>query len=395
MDPSDDEYLTAKEAAALLKVSVSTIYVYVTRKGIRSRQVAGSREHRYWKPDLERLLSKGDSSNAPRRGDLQRESAITLLTERGPFYRGQSALDLAAGASFEEVAALLWSCAPEQAFTDEVPAAPDGFAPYQGRRRDAGGVEIATSVFPSLESANLRAYDLSPLGMARSGADVLRWLAAILLKQDRPSAAPLSEFVADVLELDDGRRRMVRQALILAADHGFEPGTYAVRAVAATGVTPWRSVMTGMLVATGRRSGFGRLDAIRRFLAEILDGPDARTPIVRRLREGEAIPGFGSTLYKGGDPRARMLLATCEACLDDDPSFRRLAGVVELVQETRGLAPDHALVSMFIDRCVGVGFGNSLFLLGRSAGWIAHAIEQYAIGEAEHREGVYRGPLPE
>ena len=48
-------YISAKEAAAELGVSIPTLYAYVSRGFIRSQGVAGSRNRRYWKVDIERL----------------------------------------------------------------------------------------------------------------------------------------------------------------------------------------------------------------------------------------------------------------------------------------------------------------------------------------------------
>src|ERR1700722_8319588 len=71
-DP-DSEYLSAHEAAQALGVSVQTLYVYVGRKGIRSQPVPGSRQRRYWKPDIKRVLNR---EQAPQQtaGQLARET---------------------------------------------------------------------------------------------------------------------------------------------------------------------------------------------------------------------------------------------------------------------------------------------------------------------------------
>ena len=86
---ADDEFLSAQEAAALLGVSVPTLYVYVGRKGLRSQRISGSRARRYWRADVEALRSKGSPQPSAPRGP-PRESAITLITDKGPFYRGVS-----------------------------------------------------------------------------------------------------------------------------------------------------------------------------------------------------------------------------------------------------------------------------------------------------------------
>lgn len=60
------------------------------------------------------------------------------------------------------------------------------------------------------------------------------------------------------LSLQPEQTDLRRRVLILAADHGVTESTYAVRMVAKTGVTPWRSVSVGLALAVGRQSKFAR-----------------------------------------------------------------------------------------------------------------------------------------
>lgn len=55
---SDDQYLSAADAAALLGVSIRTLYGYVGRKGIRFKPVVGSRQRCYSKSDIERVAGR-------------------------------------------------------------------------------------------------------------------------------------------------------------------------------------------------------------------------------------------------------------------------------------------------------------------------------------------------
>jgi citrate synthase len=390
----EGEWFSAQEAAAVLGVSVATLYVYVGRKGIRSRPVSGSRERRYWKPDVEGLRRGGRRSTSNPAGQLTCESALTLITERGPFYRGQSVLELAEAASLEEVAGLLWNCEPCAVFTSTPPRTPPAFDDWAAMLTNEGSVDRALGLFPRLEQADPRAYDLSPFGMSRTGADVVRWMTAIVLRQSQPPGAPIHSHIVQTLGLDDDKASLVRRLLVLSADHGFEPGAYGVRAVASTGVTPWRTVMTGLLVFTGRRSGFGRFNTVRQFLFEILEGSDPEKAIVRRLRDGEPVPGFGSPIYAGKDPRAGALLAHCAQVFAGDPRQDRINKAAALMLDAKEITPDLAFSCMLVGHLLGMATNDSLFLIGRSVGWIAHAIEQYLAGEVGHREGQYLGPLP-
>ncbi len=388
----DSAFLSAQEASALLGVSKNTLYVYVGRKGLRSQSVPGSRERQYWKADILRL-KHGEGASARSPGELKRESALTLVTDNGPHYRGHSAVELAEARSLEEVAGILWSCRAGEVFTNEPPRTPAAFAEWARLLSDESSVDRALGLFPRLEQADLRAYDLSEAGMARTGADVVRWMTAIILRQAKAPNRPIHEHIAESLNLDEGKAGLIRRLLVLSADHGFEPAAYAVRAVASTGVSPWRAVMTGLLVVLGRRSGFGRFETLRLFLSELLQG-DPEGSVVRRLRDGEPVPGFGSRLYPNGDPRAQALLAHCSNVFDGDPRLKHLAAASAVMLDAKGLQPDFALACMLVGQLLGLPASDSLFLIGRTVGWVAHSVEQYAAGEFEHLDGLYLGPLP-
>src|SRR6202035_865353 len=177
-------------------------------------------------------------------------------------------------------------------------------------------------------------------GMCQTGVDVLRWLAAFLVKAPSPSSDPLHVTVARGLGASDDMADLIRRVLVLSADHGFEPGTYAVRAVASTGVTPYRSVLTGLSVTMGRRTRIGRFQGLARLLGEIAEATDPQDPIVQRLRGGEELPGRRSNLYAAGDPRAREMLHQLDAALEGDKDFRKLKRAVAAVREFKGAEPD-------------------------------------------------------
>src|SRR6202022_4668221 len=133
---SEALYITAKEAAAALGVSIPTLYAYVSRGLIRSQGVAGSRNRRYWKVDIDRLRgrrvlhepSQGQASPGEETKGLVAETKITLLTERGLYYRGRDVAELAETDTFESVAALLWDADAKAVFGKSLPSAPPSLA---------------------------------------------------------------------------------------------------------------------------------------------------------------------------------------------------------------------------------------------------------------------------
>lgn len=400
----EKDFLTAEEAANILGVSLATLYAYVSRKGLRSRQIPGSRARQYWRADIERIASRAKPVS-PVAGELQRESEITLMSESGPYYRGSSAIALSETATLEQVAALLWEIDEQDIATSPAPRGDRNFADRDAALGGGSGVDRAIAHFSFLEQANPRSFDLSPAGMAKSGIDIIRWLTAILLRHDKPSPDPIHQQFGKALKLPAELTDLVRRILILSADHGLEQSTFAVRAVASTGVTPWRAVATGLAVTAGRRSRFGYSDAIRRFLGDILSADNPEEPIIRRLREGETLPGFASAVYTQGDPRARAVLDCCDAIFARDPAYERFRHALRMALELQDLKPAFVLAIGFAGVKLGLlDLGSAglpvrpelpPFLVGRAVGWVAHAIEQYKIGEAERKELIYRGRLPE
>jgi citrate synthase len=333
--------------------------------------------------------------------DLKVASELTLLTEQDVFYRGQSAIQLAEHASFETVAALLWNVDEQQVFPRQAPATPRLFAPLDALMSDQCDVDRATALFPILEAADPRSYDLSPHGMARTGGDVLRWLATLTVHAKEPCCEPIHLFIARHLHRPPEEAELIRRMLVLCADHGFESGAFAVRAVASAGVTPWRAVMTGLSVANGRHGRLAGHDATYRFLREIADSTEPEKPVIQRLRDGEPLPGFdppvyrqGEPIYQNGDPRARALLRYCDEVLVSDVGYGRLKRALTMVREVSNLEPNNALVCLFLFQRLGLDPLSTLFHLSRAAGWIGHAIEQHQAGEIQHRKSLYSGPLP-
>jgi len=390
----DELYVSAEAAAEMLRVSLPTLYAYVSRKKIRSQPVPGSRRNRYWRADIDRVAGGGEAPAAERPGGLRRETDITLITEQGPHYRGENAVRLSETHSVEDVAALLWQADRSTVFRKALPNAPAQLPEMLRLFSGTSAADRATALFPFIEIANPRAYDLTRDGMCQTGVDVLRWLAAFLIKTHSPSSDPLHLSVARGLGASDEMADLIRRVMVLSADHGFEPGTYAVRAVASTGVTPYRSVLTGLSVSMGRRTKIGRHEGLARLLNEVANSREPQDPVVRRMREGEEILGFGSDLYKDGDPRARAVLQRLAEILADDTDFRKLQRAIAVVRDSKGLEPDFALTNVYLARRLGMDSKDSLFILGRAVGWIAHSIEQYEVGGVIREPAMYTGPLP-
>jgi citrate synthase len=394
--PEDGLYLSADEAASILGVSLATLYAYVSRKNIRSLKVDGSRSRRYWAADIQRLAKpKHDVittvAEPPR---IAGSSAITLLTDKGLYYRGHDVAQLAASASVEEVAELMWQ-APG-AFGDTLPKRPKAATPLLKAFAEMHPVEKAIALFPLIERENPKAYDLSPEGYARTGVDVVRWMAALMVGADGPSTQPLPAFIVSTLGVDHAFEDLARRVLILSMDHELDPSTFTVRAAANTGVTPYYAAITGLCSFRGRRLAYSRGETVGRLLEEICIAQDPQAPVLQRYREGEAIPGFGSNVHGVADPRAQSLWSTLEGMFAGDIEFQRLVKAAQIAQELLQQPPDFILLLSFVGRKLKLeGRELALPAVGRVIGWLAHASEQYHHQSLVRPRAKYTGPLPD
>ena len=112
------------------------------------------------------------------------------------------------------------------------------------------------------------------------------------------------------------------------------------------------------------------------------------------LRDGSHVPGFGHPLYPNGDPRAAPLIAAAEALNGDSPRVRTLAALRDAMDLAGGerATIDHALVVVSAALELPAGSASAIFAVGRSIGYMAHALEQRESGQLLRPRARYVGP---
>ena len=128
---------------------------------------------------------------------------------------------------------------------------------------------------------------------------------------------------------------------------------------------------------------------MRALLADPAVTADPEGAVAVRLARGERIPAFGHPLYPDGDPRAAALLPRLPA------AFAR-AALIEAMQAMTGIAPniDFALLMLEKRLRLPAGAAFALFAVGRTVGWIAHALEQWRDGNLIRPRAVFPEPAP-
>jgi citrate synthase len=395
-----NQWLTAEEASKTLGISRATLYAYVSRRFIRSMaDLDNPRSRRYAAEDIERLRSRGEERKDPTRvaeralhwGGPVLESAITLISGDDLYYRGQEVAELARTESVEDVASLIWTGAK----------APGAFAMtalhvISGRGSEGlPFISRAVSILPIVAARDPFAYDLRPHAVAQTGWRILNLLTSV--------AAETSDLAPTIEETLQKRwaprtraaRDLIRASLILCADHELNVSAFVARCVASAGSNPYAVVAGGLSAIEGNKHG-GMTARIEKMLEELLPARDLSGALAERMRRGEAIYGFGHRLYPNGDPRARVMIQLLGQHLPKSQELRFALRVAQAGAELLGEKPtiDYALVAMSLALKFDPGVSLTLFALGRTIGWIGHAIEQYARDEIIRPRARYVGPPP-
>jgi len=405
MQPAS-RYLSARQVATTLGVSVATVYAYASRGLLQAEPVPGDpRASRYRNEDVERLSERRATRHDPERavprglhwGLPVLDSALTLIDRGGLFYRGRDALALARAEPAERVAALLWTGhveAAEALFSGRSPVPPRGL-PRSTAHSPLGFVERCQAALPLAEARDPRAHDLRPEGVAATGARVLRLLAASM--SGRRVAASVAQALQEAWRPERAAlRAALDAALVLCADHELNVSAFTARCVASAGASPYDVVAAGLAALKGGRHG-GLTARVEALFDETQRPRRAQEVVAARLRRGEALPGFGHRLYPEGDPRAALLLELAEQAAPRARAVETARALAGAAAACSGERPTLDLGLVTLRRALELPEGSALalFALGRSIGWIAHAIEQYAEGELIRPRARYVGPPPE
>ncbi len=384
--------LTSRQAADRLGIKLDTLYAYVSRGRLRSVSVPGSRERRYRVEDVEVLRDTRDSEKGVRGTDPDAlmpviGSSICLIENGRLYYRGEDAILLSEVATLEQVATLLWR---DEAGSDSEGG--DATSVFSDGISTSGLIERCQTRLAALADKDLPALDLTRAGVIRTGRRILRELAACIALRS-PSPEPTHRQLAVAWRLDKARADILRRCLVLIADHELNASTFVARCVASTGATPYAVVSAALSALSGRRHG-GASARAEALFAEIARGGDPMAVMAGRLARGEDLPGFGQFLYPAGDPRAVAIL---DAIVQALPKARiQIETAAAAGTRLTGLHPnvDFALAAAATGLGLPRNAALALFVVGRTVGWIAHAIEQYESGTLIRPRARYVGLKP-
>jgi citrate synthase len=391
-------WLAAAEAASLLGVNRATLYAYVSRGFVRSQASPGAtRERMYSRDDVTRLRRRTEERRAPDKAAAHAlqwgmpvlESSIALIDGHRLYYRGIDAARLARSRSLEEVAALIWSGQLDAA------APPRAMPPIASALRSRPPfVARAQSMLAAASVDDPLAMDLRPANVAATGLRIVRILA-MAATGTTIGSANVDHALARKWAIGTRGADMVRAALVLCADHELNVSSFTARCVASAGSHPYAVVIAGLAALEGPRHG-GASARVEAMLASMRGLRPLRGAVTGRLRRGEPIDGFGHPLYRDGDPRARVLLEMLGERYTTSAEHRFIVDFVRAATSATGEQPnvDFALAAVARVLKLPAGSPLMLFAIGRSVGWIGHALEQYATGQLIRPRAKYVGVPP-
>jgi citrate synthase len=419
------EWIDTAEAARRLGVQPATLYAYVSRGVLRRRRAAGGRRSLFDPAEVDELAVRGRPRRPHNRTELVIESAITALGRDRPYYRGRDALRLAqdhgpAPDGFERVAAWLWTGEPAALDPQAAAAEEAGHRPVEWRA-DPAACAAGYAAQSGLPAGVLPLDRLQVIVAALAAADPLRF------HLDRPGVIALGQSLivgmvdalppaaADLAGAEPasqpagvagrlwgrlcpeapraGLLTALGSALILLADHELAASTLAARVAASVRADPYAVVASGLGVLSGPLHG-GASFGVEKLLAEVADPAEAARVIGERLRRGERIPGFGHTVYRAGDCRGTFVFDLIEAGV---PGHDRLAAAGAVLAEARRRRLPEPNIDFAVGTLAAVagmiaGAGEAIFAVARTAGWLAHALEEYEWGVPIRPRAHYTGP---
>jgi 2-methylcitrate synthase/citrate synthase II len=363
-------------------------------------------------------------------GQTVGDTAICAVTQTELIYRGYEIADLAANATFEEVAFLLLvghkpSAAELASFRSEIAS----LRPIPASVRDAvvriakespnahpmsilrSGVSLLSHLDPDCE-------DNSPAAELRKSKRLLAQIPSIIgacqrTLDGKPVLEPDASLghAANLMWLMSGTKpselaaKIMDVSLILYAEHDFNASTFSCRTIASTETDMHSAVCGGIGALKGPLHGGANemamemLKDIDRDLAAAKGSMNVEQWMKRAFDEKRKLMGFGHRVYKNGDHRAGILrgwgLKLAEQIGPNAKKWFDLGDQVQAIMlRDKNIHPnvDFPCGMTYFIMGIPVPQYTPIFVASRITGWCAHIMEQHQNNRIIRPLAEYKGP---
>lgn len=402
----------SSEAATRLGVKRETLYAYVSRGLLTRHHQLNRRASWFELREIEALARRGRPRQSSRDTSINLliQTSLTSIADDVARYRGIDTRALARTSTFEEVAELLWTGKhtplarpwPSAAESFNIATAAVGLPPMPLGRMIRVIVSLAASI-------DTYADDLSTEGVADTGrrlicavVDTLPLIGEGRVPRLELGDRSLRSTIAGRLWVRMSSRRpkpgmvgVLNAALVLMADHELAASTLAARVAATTRANPYGVVAAGLGALSGPLHGGVTPLVLRMFRDAETVGADRA--VTNALTRDRRLPGFGHKVYTEHDPRASAILDLLRAAVGRTRPMAIVDAVTAEGTTRSGRFPnvDIALAAMAYAGDLEPGAEEVVMAVARIAGWLAHAIEEYAEPPLRFRpRALYIGQRP-
>jgi len=338
---------------------------------------------------------------------------------------GYSIEDLAAHATFEEVAHLLWrghlpsaaelsTLSQRIAQQRELPPVALEVLRNASQAPPIDALRMASATLSlGLKDPNSVSHDADLVAAMRltacfptivaAHARLAHGMQSIPPRKDLSLAANFL-FMLRGREPDPQAAKALDTYWVTVMDHGMNASTFTARVIASTR-SDMVSSITGALGALKGPLHGGAPGPVLDMLRDIKTADHAEAWIRNELGQGRRIMGFGHRVYKVRDPRAEVLSRVAKRMQQaqlENRELYELAGQVEQaalrvlaeVKPGRNLRTNVEFYTALVLQAIGLEPAQfvAMFACGRVAGWCAHVIEQHEQDHLIRPQSEYTGP---
>lgn len=339
-------------------------------------------------------------------------------------YCGYDIADLAASASYEETAFLLWY--------QRLPADAELAMLSEWLRANRRLPKVVWGIMHSLPdhatpmealrtvASTLSMFDKSCVHEEEGGSSLCRAVSLTAklptivasfdrLRRDHPPIEPRADLghAANFLYMMNGDEPdpvsadALEAYFILLADHGMNASTFSARVTASTLGDVFSSVVTALGTLKGPLHGGASQRAMEQLLAiDSVENVDAW--FEAQVAEGNRLFGFGHRVYKVEDPRAAILrkMAHDVAVRSGNTKWYDISARLEervldhpYFQERRiHTNVDYYTAPLLCSLDIPIDLFIPMFAVARVGGWTAHMLEQQQHNRLIRPRAYYAGP---